>query len=295
MEKVKKPFYKKWWVWLIVIVIVIGIIGSNSDDDGEQEEAEDETEVSEQEETDNTDEVEEVNEETNEEHENISTEVELTLDAELSEDDIIFNGETNLPDGAMIAYEVWREEDYTQFEEGAVEIKDGRYEKSVSITEWRDGEIIIWLSIQTVLGTSTIKPDEILEVFGEMGENIKGDNVSESDVMNRVVLERSLLKDTGPEETLSQQNAVSMAQDYLAYTAFSRSGLIDQLEFEGFDNDDATYAVDKLNVDWKEQAVRMAQNYLDYTSFSRSGLIDQLIFEGFSNEDATYAVDEIGL
>ncbi|MBU9721709.1 MULTISPECIES: Ltp family lipoprotein [Bacillaceae] len=96
-------------------------------------------------------------------------------------------------------------------------------------------------------------------------------------------------------ETLSQQNAVAMARDYLAYTAFSKSGLIDQLKFEGFDDDDATYAVNQINVDWREQAVIMAQDYLDYTSFSRSGLIQQLEFEGFSTEDATYAVDEIGL
>lgn len=86
-----------------------------------------------------------------------------------------------------------------------------------------------------------------------------------------------------------------MAEDYLDYTAFSKSGLIEQLKFEGFDDEDATYALNQLNVDWKEQAVKMAQDYLDYTSFSRSGLINQLEFEGFSNEDATYAVDEIGL
>lgn len=96
-------------------------------------------------------------------------------------------------------------------------------------------------------------------------------------------------------ETLSQKNAVDMAKSYLNYTAFSRSGLIHQLEFEGFSNEEATYAVNKLNIDWKEQAVKMAKSYLDYTSFSRSGLIHQLEFEGFSSEEATYAVNQIGL
>ncbi|AFM00766.1 protein of unknown function (DUF1535) [Desulfitobacterium dehalogenans ATCC 51507] len=96
-------------------------------------------------------------------------------------------------------------------------------------------------------------------------------------------------------ETLSQKNAVAMANDYLDYTAFSKSGLIEQLEYEGFSNEDATYAVNKISVDWKEQAVNMANDYLDYTSFSRSGLIEQLEYEGFSNEDAVYAVDQIGL
>lgn len=96
-------------------------------------------------------------------------------------------------------------------------------------------------------------------------------------------------------ETLSQKQALDMAENYLNYTAFSKKGLIEQLEYEGFSNGDATYAVEKLSVDWREQAVQMAQDYLDYTPFSRVGLIEQLEYEGFSNEDATYAVGEVGL
>src|SRR5690554_944988 len=87
---------------------------------------------------------------------------------------------------------------------------------------------------------------------------------------------------TDNDETLSQQNAVNMAKNYLAFMPFSKSGLVDQLEFEGFSNDDATYAVNNIDVDWNEQAVLSAQNYLDFMSFSRSGLIEQLKFEGFS-------------
>ena len=94
---------------------------------------------------------------------------------------------------------------------------------------------------------------------------------------------------------MSQQQAVKMAQNYIAYTAFSKSGLVEQLKFEGFVNEDATYAVENIDVDWKEQAVKMAENYLDYSAFSKSGLIEQLIFEGFSEEFATYAANEVGL
>lgn len=89
--------------------------------------------------------------------------------------------------------------------------------------------------------------------------------------------------------------SVKKAEDYLAFSAFSKSGLIDQLVFEGFSNEDASYAVENITVDWTEQAVQKAQEYLDYTPFSRSGLIEQLEFEGFSNGDAVYAVDAIGL
>ncbi len=96
-------------------------------------------------------------------------------------------------------------------------------------------------------------------------------------------------------ETLAQKNAVAKAKSYLDYTAFSKSGLVKQLEHEGFSNEDATYAVNKLDIDWREQAVKKANSYLDYTSFSRDGLIKQLEHEGFTNEEATYAVNEIGL
>ena len=71
-------------------------------------------------------------------------------------------------------------------------------------------------------------------------------------------------------------------------TAFSRSGLIEQLEYEGFSTEDATYAVDNLNADWNKQAALSAEQYLEMTSFSRSGLIEQLEYEGFTSAQAEY-------
>lgn len=96
-------------------------------------------------------------------------------------------------------------------------------------------------------------------------------------------------------ETVSQKNAIRAAENYLNFTAFSKSGLIDQLEYEGYSNADATYAVNNIEVDWNEQAVKAAQNYLNFTAFSRSGLIDQLKYEGYTTEQATYAVNQVGL
>ena len=85
------------------------------------------------------------------------------------------------------------------------------------------------------------------------------------------------------------------AGNYLDFSAFSRSGLIGQLEFEGYSTEDATSAVDSLDVDYDEQAAKAAQNYLDFSAFSRAGLIDQLVFEGYTQEQATYGVDQTGL
>lgn len=95
--------------------------------------------------------------------------------------------------------------------------------------------------------------------------------------------------------TVSQQNAKGKAADYLEFSAFSRSGLIKQLEFEKFSAADATWAVDKLKVDWNAQAALKAKEYLEYQSFSRAGLVDQLMFEGFTAAQAEFGVSKTGL
>ena len=95
--------------------------------------------------------------------------------------------------------------------------------------------------------------------------------------------------------TVSQQNAVESARNYLEFSAFSRTGLIEQLEYEGYSRSDATSAVDSLNVDWNEQAAKSAANYLDMMAFSRSELISQLQYEGFTASEAAYGASQAGL
>lgn len=99
----------------------------------------------------------------------------------------------------------------------------------------------------------------------------------------------------GKAPTKAQENAVKKAKSYLNYSAFSRKGLIEQLEFEGFTNEEAVYGVDNVGADWNEQAVKKAKSYLSYSSFSRKGLIEQLEFEGFTHEQAVYGVEQNGL
>ena len=100
---------------------------------------------------------------------------------------------------------------------------------------------------------------------------------------------------TSIKESVNQFNAKRKAASYLAISPFSRSGLIEQLEYEGFNNSDATYGVDAQKADWNAQAVKSAKNYLKLTAFSRSDLIEQLMYEGYSLEEATFGVDATGL
>lgn len=98
-----------------------------------------------------------------------------------------------------------------------------------------------------------------------------------------------------PQITAEQENAIGTAEDYLDYAAFSRSGLIGQLKYEGYSTAVATFAVDHITVNWYQQAYLKAKEYLDYSHFSRSGLIGQLKYEGFTTKQATYGVTKAGL
>ena len=102
--------------------------------------------------------------------------------------------------------------------------------------------------------------------------------------------------------TLSQQNAIKAAQDYLSMgSGFSRAGLIDQLSSaagDGYPLADATFAVNSLNENWDAQAVLSAKGYLAMTSFSCNGLIQQLSSsagEKFTVAQAEYGAKAAGI
>ncbi len=94
--------------------------------------------------------------------------------------------------------------------------------------------------------------------------------------------------------TIGEKNALSKALSYLSIMPFSYSGLIKQLEYEGYTHQEAVYGVDNCGADWNEQAALKAQSYLDIMPFSREGLIEQLEYEGYTREQAEYGVQAVG-
>lgn len=94
--------------------------------------------------------------------------------------------------------------------------------------------------------------------------------------------------------TLGMQNALKSAKNYLSFMAFSYNGLIDQLKYEQYSDEEAIYAAENCGADWNEQAAKSAENYLSIMSFSRGELIDQLIYEGFTQQQAEYGVSAVG-
>lgn len=116
--------------------------------------------------------------------------------------------------------------------------------------------------------------------------------ISEKATSTRAASEQTTPSDK--KETTGQKNAKLSAKSYLEFSSFSYTGLIQQLEFEGYTHEEATYAADSCGADWYAQAVLSAKSYLEFSSFSRKGLIDQLVFEGFTKEQAEYAATEVG-
>lgn len=108
-----------------------------------------------------------------------------------------------------------------------------------------------------------------------------------------------------PQVTVSQENALRSAQDYLSVLAFSRRGLIEQLSSQygdGYSLADATWAVSTVEalhaVDWNQEAVQSARDYLNMMGFSRQGLIQQLSSpygDQYTVAQATFAANAVGL
>jgi Host cell surface-exposed lipoprotein len=104
---------------------------------------------------------------------------------------------------------------------------------------------------------------------------------------------------SAPHATFAQRMAIAEARNYLASQAFSRQGLIEQLDSPyggGFRKAVAVYAVNHIRVNWGQQAVRSARQYLASQPFSKSALYQQLVSPygaGFTPAQARYGVNRV--
>lgn len=104
----------------------------------------------------------------------------------------------------------------------------------------------------------------------------------------------SVSSNTNQSITIGEKNALASAKAYINSMAFSYSGLIEQLGYEGYSTSDATYAANNCGADWNEQAALSAKAYLNVMPFSRDGLIEQLQYESFTYEQAVYGAQQNG-
>ncbi len=104
-------------------------------------------------------------------------------------------------------------------------------------------------------------------------------------------------RSTEPSASVGERNALQTAKSYLDRVGgFSEKKLSDQLEYEGYTDEEIEYAIKHCGADWYEQAAQSAQSYLSLDiGFSRTKLLDQLKYEGFTTSQAQYGVESVGL
>ncbi len=84
------------------------------------------------------------------------------------------------------------------------------------------------------------------------------------------------------------------AQILIQAKAFSRQGLIEQLEVIGHSHDSAEEAADAIETDWNEMALKQAGSLLNLMPLSERGLTGKLSEAGFTEEETEYAVRNCG-
>ncbi|MBT9774953.1 hypothetical protein GPL15_00325 [Clostridium sp. MCC353] len=164
----------------------------------------------------------------------------------------------------------------------------------------RVGELLLkdWFDYDYVLWTRCNNYDPIFTVRYEKDTNALLSHFWISDTESSSS-SSSTKKSTGNKASsnnisLGKKNALNSALSYLNVLSFSYSGLIEQLEYEGYSIEEATYAADNCGADWNAQAAKKAQEYISVLSFSRSGLIEQLEYDGFTNAQAEYGAAAVG-
>lgn len=145
--------------------------------------------------------------------------------------------------------------------------------KSHIYKKWWFWVIIAFVAIAIIAGSSS--GNEVNSGDKGSDSNVSSDGDGKSDKV-----------------TVGEANALRSAKNYLRTMPFSKMGLKKQLEFEGYTETEAAYAVDNCGANWKDQAAKSAKNYLDIMPFSKKELIDQLEFEGYTTEEATYGVEQ---
>ncbi|WP_031513105.1 hypothetical protein [Desulfofalx alkaliphila] len=156
-EKQKKPIYKRWWFIALVIIVVIGALGSSG------EEA-----------------VEDKNSATIKEKDEAIYEITGGLNVEFEDGKAVVTITTNAIDGSI--FETLLMDGNLNFVSDFITIENGVGVKEFDIPEeWEVGYISGSAMMRFNLDEHP-QPDKVKEVYGENGENLRGDLAVENNV-----------------------------------------------------------------------------------------------------------------
>lgn len=140
----------------------------------------------------------------------------------------------------------------------------------------------------------------ISEVDQNQDKEISNNQGGKKEVLVKANEEKLEKKEEKVEEVPKEyKSALRKAKVYSDTMSMSKEGLYDQLTSEygeKFTAEEAQYAVDNLDVNWKENALKKAKVYQETMAMSPSAIYDQLVSEygeKFTEEEAQYAVDNL--
>ena len=146
-------------------------------------------------------------------------------------------------------------------------------------------------------------------IIGAIGS--AGDDETNSVNNETAVQSNEITQNSNVEESVSTQEkvednipteyktALRKAKTYSDNMNMSKVGIYEQLTSEygeKYKAEAAQYAIDNLQVDWKENALKKAKTYSSTMNMSKAGVYDQLISEygeKFTEEEAQYAIDNL--
>lgn len=118
-----------------------------------------------------------------------STAVQVSIGATVRAGEIRATGTATVPDGAVIVWEAQHAEALTNatlcpvptdgvdrcLMTGDAVAHSGAF--SFDVAGMPSGPVEVWAAFQTLLGTGEAQPDEVIDLYGEMGEDITGSQV----------------------------------------------------------------------------------------------------------------------
>lgn len=165
-EKLKKPFYKRWWFIALVVFVIIGAFGGDDTDERE----------------DKGKTVATVDIEDKETQKNNKANMEVTgdLSIEFQDDKVIAIIETNAMDGAI--FETSLIDGNFNLVSDFISIENGKGVKEFKIPEEWDVGYISGITMMRFNLDEHPQPDHVKEIYGESGENLKGEYAEENNV-----------------------------------------------------------------------------------------------------------------
>ena len=174
MEGRKKPLK----VFGIPFLISFILFGAFADSTEEASSDVDDTETEEQENQEDQD----------DEEEQETFEVKFNEDISVDDDAVFIKAETNLLDGTIINYEISHISSIDHFVDGKIEVVDGKVDEEIDISDFPEGDIHVYVGFLPY----NQDEEELMETYGDMGQNLEGDKVEYIDSLKANVVEFSL-------------------------------------------------------------------------------------------------------